>query len=332
MELHIDGLFLSVGVSLKSVPSGLDLSELNSMLWGVEFMDSSFQSSDNLHSVDSLVVLILLELDTELLEWSFKPLHVSPDLSLSLLDLLVDLWVHGNLPHLETFVVPVEVSLEFSIKGLPFLANGFELSLVFWVAKKATSLLKSLADFMELSFDFFGKLLKFLADLWVLIDELVDILLNDFVVGNDLLVFFVVHGKLPHFETLSVPFEGSLDLKVESLHFGNDLFKLFFIFWGIEHLAGLLKSNLELAHLVVEDLDELLGFLLDLWVIIVEFLHLLSELLVLSGDLLVLIVVHGDGPQRLGGLWGFHDLAGGADGTSDEHHDCKFHFVRVCCF
>jgi len=86
-----------------------------------------------LHLVDLLVVFILFELDSKFIKWIFKVLNVSPDFGLSLLDFLVDLWVHGNFPHLETLVVPVEVSLEFLVEGFPFLANGFELSLVFWL-------------------------------------------------------------------------------------------------------------------------------------------------------------------------------------------------------
>lgn len=323
LEVHHDGLLFLIGVHLESVPSGLDLLELHSVFWGVKLHDALLKSLGNLHLVDFLIVLILLELESEFIKWLIKLLNVLPDFGLSFLDFIVDLWVHGNFPHLETLVVPVEVSLEFFVEGLPFLANGFELSLVFLLTKKTTGLLKSLTNLLEFSLDFGGELLKFLADLWVRMDELVDILFNHLVIMDDLLEFLVVHGNLPHFETFGVPSEGLLDLKVESLHLLADFLELLLIFWVFEHLAGLFKSDNEFVNLLVEDLNELLGFGLDLWVRVVELLHVFTEGLVLSDDLLVLIVVHGGGPHRLG-LWG-DDLAGGADGTSDEHHDGEFH-------
>jgi len=324
LEVHHDGLLFLIDVSLEGVPSVLDLLELHSMFWGVELVVSHLESVADLHPVSMLVLLILLERVTEVVEWSFKVVDIILDVSFLFLKLSIDLWVHGELPHLKTLVVPVEVGLEFSVKSLPFGTNGLELSLVFWRTEHVTSLLKSLSDILEISFDLFSECSEFVVDLWVSSDEFFDILLDGFIVGSDFLELLIVHVEFPHLEALSVPFESFLDFEVESLHLSTNSLEFSFILWAVEHGTGLSKSSLDLNHLLVEDFLELLTFDLDTWVRVIEFLHVFAEGLILSFELLELLVVHGDGPQGLL-FWG-EDLAGGADGSSDEHHDCKFHF------
>jgi len=187
-----------------------------------------------------------------------------------------------------------------------------------------------LSNIVEISLDICGKFLKLSADLWVRIDEFFDILLDDLVVSGNLLELFVVHVEFPHFETLSINLKSLLDFKVESLHLCDDGLDLSLIFLVLEHLSGLLKSLGELGNLSVEHLFELFSFSFDHWVGVVELLDLLTEFFILSFDLLELLVVHRDGPHRLG-LWG-EDLARGADGTSEKHHDCVFHFFLVFVF
>lgn len=324
MEVHHDGLLFLIRVSLEGLPSVLDFLELHSMFWGVELVVSHLESVSDLHPVSMLVLLIFLERVTEVVEWFIKVFDIVLDVSLLSLKLSIDLWVHGELPHLKTFVVPVEVSLEFSVKSLPFGTNGLELSLVFWRTEHLTGLFKSVSNILEISFDLFTELLELKVDLWVSFNEFLDILLDGLIVGSDFLELLIVHVEFPHLEALSVPFESLLDFGVESLHLSTDGLELSLIFWVVEHGTGLSKSTLDLNHLLVEDFLELLTFELDFWVRVVEFLHVFAEGLIFSFELLELLVVHGDGPQGLL-FWG-EDLAGGADGSSDEHHDCKFHF------
>lgn len=244
LEVSHDNLNFLFEVGLKFITSGLELFELHSMFLGVKLAESFLESLADLLFILFLVIHKFLELHTELMGWSIEVADISRNISC----LLLNSWVQGMIPHLLTFIVPMEVGFESFMESLQFFSNGLDLSHLLWIIEYGTGLAKSLANLLELSMDLSGKYLELRLNLWTRTDEFSDISSNSLLVSSDCLELLVFHVKVPHSETLIVPFESLLDFMAKSLHLSSDFVDASLVLWVIEQLSGLLKSELEFFH------------------------------------------------------------------------------------
>lgn len=171
LEVSHDNLNFLFEVGLKCITSGLDLFELHSVFLGVKLAESFLESLAHFLFILFLVIHQFLELQTELIGWSIEVADISRNISCFLLNS----WVQGVIPHLLTFIVPMEVCFEFFMESFQFCSNGLDLSLLLWVIEHGTSLAKSLTHLLELIMDFSGEYLELRPNLWTRTDEFSDI-------------------------------------------------------------------------------------------------------------------------------------------------------------
>ena len=96
--------------------------------------------------------------------------------------------------------------------------------------------------------DFSGEYLELRPNFWTRTDEFSDISSNSLLVSSICQELLVLYVKVPHSETMIVLFESLLDFMAKSLHLSSDFVDASLVFWVIEQLSGLLKSELEFFH------------------------------------------------------------------------------------
>jgi len=306
---------------LNSLMSSDLLITFGFVFWVIEELSVLLNSHGDLLNLVGEIMLEVLKLGLNCLVLGDESPLLLIDI-LSLFDVLLEIIVfHTDSPHIETFIVPLEVLLDLLVQSFVLFADGLKLSFIFWVAHNLGSLHKSLTNISKFDHDVVLEILEFSLNLLVSSNEFLDVTTftpNLFVISSMLLVLIVVHVEFPHLETLVIELEIFLESSIKSSAFLSNSLELSFIFWVAEHLCGLSTSSSDLLELVVEILSEIHELSMDFSVLFDEKLPVMLDFCVISGNLLEFFVIHGEGPVLL-----VEDLFGRSG--SEEKCNVEFH-------
>jgi len=275
----------------KSHFSLVDGLELSLVLGVREDLHGFLKSHSNILELLLHVHLEVLKLSSELGVALVELLPVLTDLSVISGEFLMVRVVHSKGPHFKTLIMPFDVLLELVVKGLVLLDNGLELGSVLRVLHMVSEFLKSLTNLVALVFQELSKILKLSLDSLVGLDEFLLLHVDGFSFGSGVLEVIVVHVHGPHLLIRAglfiIPLNILLDLVPESYFSLVDSLKLGLVFWLRHQLGSLLESMSDILEFFLHVMDGILKFHSELGVTLVEFLPVLSDFSVISGNLLL---------------------------------------------